>query len=227
MHPDLGRVEPAGTSLGGHWWHLSWLSTFSSWRIALWLRLCPGVYFSESPVRVSTLMQEGLLFAYTYPTDDSLISSFILCFYSVSLSAFVQGLTSAFASPTGLPERGTSVPVPRRAVEGGEPGPGGCGLLPGGPIASWGLSPYGCSHWGLWQHRVHGGVRDWACVARKPKQFGKNAVNRTALNELRHVMWEQLNISYLASIFLNRKQGIPILWLFAIRFYTKIYWGGV
>lgn len=110
MHPNLGGVEPAGTSLGRSLvWHLSWLSTFSSWHIALWLRLCPGIYFSESPARVSTLMQEGLLFAYTYPTDDSLISSFILCFYSVSLLAFVRGLTSAFASPTGLPERGTSV----------------------------------------------------------------------------------------------------------------------
>lgn len=47
------------------------------------------IYFSENVARVPTLMQEGSLFAQTYPADDSLISSFILSFYSVSLSAFV------------------------------------------------------------------------------------------------------------------------------------------
>lgn len=61
-------------------------------------------------------MWEGL-FAYPCPADDSLISSFILCFHSASLSSFVKALTSAFTVPLACPG-GYLCPVACRAVKG-------------------------------------------------------------------------------------------------------------
>lgn len=107
--PQLGKV--AGDLFGKGGSYCLWLSNLHNGNTTLWQCFGFDIYFSESPARVSTAMQEGSSFEQSYSADDSLISFFILCFYSVSLLAFVWRLTSAFALPCrpSCSERGTSV----------------------------------------------------------------------------------------------------------------------
>lgn len=110
-----GSRTPAGESgwrlFGKGGSYCLWLSNLHNGNTTLWQCFGFDIYFSESPARVSTAMQEGSSFEQSYSADDSLISFFILCFYSVSLLAFVWRLTSAFALPCrpSCSERGTSV----------------------------------------------------------------------------------------------------------------------
>lgn len=157
-------------------------------------------------------MWEGLLFAYPCPADDSLISSFILCFYSVSLSSFVQALTSDFTLPLACPG-GYLRPIACRAVKGA-----GRGSLE--PCCCWGIPCCGVG--------ARRAARGWVFMSEETQtvqgEFSKQGCPKWVTT---HDVRTAKHFIAGFHFFLNRKRGIPVPRLFAISSYTKIYWGGI